>query len=110
MKTLLLFLFMLTPVDPPKVFIAGGTGGIVVEGIKGFRKNCTTVVVTTKEDAADYTVLLSDNGAGAARKGRSAVVSSPDGSVLLATSDRALSTSMKKACESITQDWSAKHK
>src|ERR1700674_4721567 len=52
-------------------------------GIKTFQKTCPSVTVTTRQDNADYSVMVSDDGSGAARKGRSAVASTVFGKIVL---------------------------
>lgn len=92
----------------PRVFVAGADA-VVAEGIKDLQKNCPAVTVTARQDKADYTVLVADDGSGAARKGRSATVSKANGDIVLASSTRALSSAVKEACAAIDRDWSAKN-
>ena len=62
----------------PHIFLTGADS-VVVEGIKDFQKTCPSVTVTSRQDNADYSVLVADDGSGAGRKGRSAVASTVSG-------------------------------
>jgi len=106
----------------PKVFVSGGNsfqisggsgedqvsgnaGPTVAEGIKLFQDRCPGVMINMRRDAADYIVSVTDDGSGAARKGRRAIVSKPNGDLLKAESDRSLKTAVEHACAAIEQDW-----
>jgi hypothetical protein len=93
----------------PRVFVSGADA-VVVQGIKAFQKTCPSVTITARQDNADYTVLVADDGSGAARKGRSAVVSTAAGDVVLASSARGLGSAVKNACGAIERNWAAKKK
>jgi len=93
----------------PRVFVTGADA-VVVQGIKDFQKDCPSVTVTARQDNADYSVLVANDGSGAGRKGRSAVVSTPKGDVVIATSARGLESAIKTACEAIGRDWNSKKK
>jgi hypothetical protein len=67
----------------PRVFVTG-RDTVVVQGIKDFQKSCPSVTITARQDNADYSVLVANDGSGAGRKGRSAVVSTPKGDILIA--------------------------
>lgn len=107
----------------PKVFVSGGNsfqisggsgedqvsgnaGPTVAEGIKLFQDRCPGVMINMRREAADYIVSVTDDGSGAARKGRRAIVSKPNGDLLKAESDRSLKTAVEHACAAIEQDWS----
>ncbi len=93
----------------PRVFV-NGADAVVVQGIKAFRKTCPSITITARQDNADYSVLVADDGSGAGRKGRSAVVSTASGDVVFASSARALGSAVKNACGAIERDWAAKKK
>jgi hypothetical protein len=92
----------------PKVFV-GGEDSIAAQGIKDFQRSCPMVTITSRHEAADYSVGVANDGSGAARKGRSAVVSSSSGDLIIAASARELSSAVKNACEAIQKDWAQKH-
>jgi hypothetical protein len=54
---------------------------------------------------ADYIVSLTDDGFGAGRKGRRAVVFTPSGDLIFANSARSLKNAVKDACEAIEKNW-----
>jgi hypothetical protein len=93
----------------PRVFVTG-RDTVVVQGIKDFQKDCPSVTVTARQDNADYSVLVANDGSGAGRKGRSAVVSTPKGDIVIASSERGLAAAVKNACDAIGRDWAAKKK
>ena len=93
----------------PHIFLTGADS-VVVEGIKDFQKTCPSVTVTSRQDNADYSVLVADDGSGAGRKGRSAVASTVSGDIVLASSARGLGSAIKNVCEAIQRDWAAKKK
>lgn len=109
--------------DKPKVFVTGsnsfqvngpsgeeqvsGIGGsTVAEGIKLFQEHCTPVSLNMRRDMADYIVAVTDDGSGAARKGRRAVVFKRNGDLVMADSTRSLKSAVKDACAAIQKDWS----
>jgi hypothetical protein len=108
--------------EKPKVFVTGensfqvsGSAGeqsvsgvgdsTVAEGIKLLQRDCSAVVVNMRRDKADYIVSVTDDGSGAARKGRRAVVFTPDGSLIFANSARSLKNAVKDACSAIEKNW-----
>jgi hypothetical protein len=93
--------------QPPRVFVTGADS-VVAQGVKEFRKSCPAVALTTRQDNADYSVLVADDGSGAGRKGRSAILSAVSGDVILASSTRALESAIKNTCDAIRRDWTAK--
>jgi hypothetical protein len=88
----------------PRVLLKG-EDSLVAEATKILIKSCPGVSVTTVTDGADYSVLVADDGSGAARRGRRAVVSNSTGKVVMASSTRAFSSSIKNACEAMQKDW-----
>src|ERR1035437_4296735 len=91
--------------QPPKVFV-NGVDSVVAQGIKTFQKICPTVTLTARQDNADYSVTVADDGSGAGRKGRSAVASTKSGDIVLASASRSLDSSIKNVCMAIQSDWS----
>lgn len=90
--------------------VSGVAGSTAAEGIKIFLKECPSVELTTRQDRADYIVGLSDDGSGVGRKGRRAVVSTTEGTVVLANSTRSLKNAVKDACRAIDKEWLAKRR
>ena len=109
----------------PKVFVTGGNSwqvsgsagdaqvsgvgdSTVAEGIKLFREKCSAVELNMLRERADYIVAVSDDGSGAGRKGRRAIVFRPDGQLIFANSARGLSNAVKDACAAVSTDWAAR--
>jgi hypothetical protein len=89
----------------PRVYV-NGVDSVVAQGIKTFQKLCPAVTLTARQDSADYSVTVADDGSGAGRKGRSAVASTKSGDIVLASSSRSLDSSIKNVCMAIQSDWS----
>lgn len=98
--------------DKAQVFVTLGSADfredVSPEAIKLFHKKCPAVDLTIRQDKADYIVGVSDDGSGDYRKGRRAVVSTSEGTVVMANSARNLSSVVKEACVAIAKEWSSK--
>lgn len=78
------------------------------EIIKTFGERCSSAIVTTKPEKADYTVLLEhEGGKGRIRRDNKFVVSNRDGDTLKSGSTRSLGNAVKDACEVLLKDWQA---
>ncbi len=123
---LLLIPIMAIGADKPRVFIGdsdswqitgggagnsrGGGGAVTggarpqrVEIMKTFSKQCPQIIITIREEKADFLVLLEhEGGKGAIRKDNKVAVFNQDGDMLFANSTRSLGNSVKDACGVIT--------
>ncbi len=118
---------------PPKVFItdskswevsggmggtAGGFGGAssggarpqTAEIIKTFGERCPQVVVTMRQDKADYIVILDHEGGKSVlvRDNKVAVFDNHGGDSIFSHSTAILGNSVKDACQAITRHWAQK--
>lgn len=91
--------------SPSGATSASSINATAAEGIKLVQQNCSGVAVNMRRDKADYVIALSDDGSGSARKGRRAVVFTPDGQVVFVNSTRSLKNAVKDACTAIAKDW-----
>lgn len=113
------------PAEPVRVFISdtqswtvsggfgsadGGGGGAVsggarpqtVEVMNTFRKKCPEVVVTMREETADFIVLLDhEGGKGAIWKDNKIAVFTKAGDMIHSSSTRSLGNAVKDGCEAI---------
>lgn len=95
--------------EKPKVTVSGDNSSITSEGIKLAQSECHNITVNMRSDLSDYLMTVSDDGSGAARKGRRAVVTKPNGDVVSTVSARSLKNAVKDACVAITNDWPHSH-
>jgi hypothetical protein len=93
----------------PRVLVNGDDSATVSEGIKMVQASCSGLTVNEHANIADYVMTVSDDGSGAARKGRRALVSKRDGDVLSSIAARKLKSAVKDACSVIEKDWSSAH-
>ena len=101
--------------------ISGGTGGSAdgfggaakggarpqtAEIIKTFNERCPLVTVNSKQEKADYVILLDhEGGKEVVSRDNKVVVFNHDGDAILSRSTRLLGNAVKEACAAITQDW-----
>ncbi len=118
---------------PPKVFItdskswevsggfggtSGGFGGAssggarpqTAEIIKTFGERCPQVVVTMRQEKADYIVILDHEGGKSvlAKDNKVAVFDNHEGDAIFSHSTAILGNSVKDACQAITRHWAQK--
>ncbi len=90
-------------------FGSGGSGGArpqTAEIIKTFSERCPDVIVNSKQERADYVVLLDHEGGKAFfLHDNKVVVFNKDGDSILAHSTRSLGNSVRDACDAIAKDW-----
>jgi hypothetical protein len=97
---------------------SGGTGGGTIHGgarpqtaeiIKTFGERCPQVTPNSKQDKANYIVLLDhEGGKGFLRhRNKVAVFNRVSGDSIISKSTLSLGASVQDACEAITKDWSA---
>jgi outer membrane lipoprotein SlyB len=87
-----------------EVSVSGIADPTAAQGIKLFLEKCPSVEVTTRQDKADYIVGVTNDGRSGLEKGRRIVVSTPEGTIILADSARRLKNAVKDACEAITKE------
>ena len=81
----------------------GGARPQTAEIMKTFGDRCADVMVTNKQERADYVVLLDhEGGKGYARRDNKFVVFNKDGDMVRSGSTRSLGNAVKDACEAIT--------
>jgi hypothetical protein len=101
--------------------ISGGTGGTAdgfggaarggarpqtAEIIKTFNERCPLVTVNSKQEKADYVILLDhEGGKELISRDNKVVVFNHDGDAILSRSTRSLGNAVKDACAAITRDW-----
>jgi hypothetical protein len=84
---------------------AGGARPQTAEIIKTFTERCPEVIVTNKQDLANYAVTLDhEGGKGLVRKDNKVAVFRRDGDAILSKSTRELGNSVKDACAAILAD------
>ena len=73
--------------------------------MKTFSKQCPQIIVTIREEKADFIVLLEhEGGKGVIRKDNKVAVFNQEGDLLFANSTRSLGNSVKNACEVIIEN------
>ena len=88
---------------------SGGARPQTAEVIKTFSERCPEVIVTNKQDLANYAVTLDhEGGKGALRKDNKVAVFRRDGDAILSKSTRELGNSVKEACSAILGDANSK--
>jgi len=84
---------------------SGGARPQTAEIIKTFTERCPEVLVTNKQDSANYAVTLDhEGGKGALRKDNKVAVFRRDGDSILGKSTRELGNSVKDVCAAILAD------
>lgn len=91
----------------------GGFGGAVNGGarpqtaeiIKTFNERCPSFTITSKQDRADFTILLQhEGGKDLLKRDNKYVVYNKDGDVIASGSTRILGNAVKDACQAITEE------
>ena len=84
----------------------GGAKPQTAEIIKTVHERCGEVIVTMKEERADYILLLQHEGGKIfVRKDNKFVLFNADGDALASGSTRSLGNAVKDACKVLRQDW-----
>ena len=85
--------------------ISGGARPQTAEIVKTFNQRCPDVIVTAKQDKADYVVLLQhEGGKDLVRRDNKFVVYNRDGDAIKSGSTRSLGNAVKDACKAIMSD------
>lgn len=86
--------------------ITGGAKPQTAEIVKTIHERCPKVVVTRKEEKADYVLVLQHEGGKVfVRKDNKYAVFNADGDAILSGSTRSLGNAVKEACTAILSDW-----
>ena len=84
----------------------GGARPQTAEIIKTFGEKCPDVIVTLKQDKADYVVLLEhEGGKPGFNKDNKFVVFNNDGDAIKSGSTRTLGNAVKDSCTALMNDW-----
>lgn len=85
--------------------VRGGARPQTAEIIKTFKERCPSLTITSKQDRADYTVLLQhEGGKDLIRRDNKFAVFNKDGDALESGSTRSLGNAVKDACQAILND------
>jgi hypothetical protein len=86
--------------------VVGGAKPQTAEIVKTLHERCPNVVVTRKEDRADYVLVLEhEGGKDIVRKDNKFAVYNANGDALASGSTRLLGNAVKEACHAIRSDW-----
>jgi hypothetical protein len=86
--------------------VVGGAKPQTAEIVKTLHERCPKVVVTRKEDRADYVLVLEhEGGKDIVRKDNKFALFNADGDALASGSTRLLGNAVKEACQTIQDDW-----
>jgi hypothetical protein len=86
--------------------VVGGAKPQTAEIVKTLHERCPLVVVTRKEDRADYVLVLEhEGGKDVVRKDNKFALFNADGDALASGSTRLLGNAVKEACQAIGSDW-----
>ncbi len=85
--------------------VRGGARPQTAEIMKTFGERCEDIIITIRQDKADYIVLLDhEGGKGVLRKDNKVVVFNSDGDMIHSSSTRTLGNAVKNACKAIKED------
>ncbi|HXV60594.1 MAG TPA: hypothetical protein VEK15_07870 [Vicinamibacteria bacterium] len=86
--------------------IQGGAKPQTAEIVKTVNERCPGVVVTRKEESADYVLVLEHEGGKIfVRKDNKFALYNADGDAIASGSTRSLGNAIKDACEILIDDW-----
>ncbi len=86
--------------------VVGGAKPQTAEIVKTVHERCPKVVVTRKEDRADYVLVLEhEGGKDIVRKDNKFAVFKADGDAIASGLTRLLGNAVKDACQAIRDDW-----
>jgi hypothetical protein len=88
--------------------LRGGARPQTAEVIKTFGERCPNVIVTNKQEKADYVVVLDhEGGKNLVLRDNKFAVFNKDGDAIKSGSTRILGNAVKNSCVAIAADWSA---
>ena len=84
----------------------GGARPQTAEIIKTFGERCPAVIINSKQERADYVVLLDhEGGKESFSRDNKVVVFNKEGDSIMSRSTRLLGNAVKDACAAISSDW-----
>jgi hypothetical protein len=90
--------------------ITGGARPQTAEIVKTMHERCAEVVVTRKEERADYVLVLEHEGGKVfVRKDNKFALYDADGDAIASGSTRLLGNAVKEACGAIRSDWDGRN-
>ncbi len=85
--------------------VSGGARPQTAEIVKTLHDRCPKLIVTRKEERADYILVLQHEGGKFLRKDNKFAVFNADGDAIESGSTRSLGNAVKEACAAIASDW-----
>ena len=85
--------------------VTGGAKPQTAEIVKTLHDRCPKLIVTRKEERADYILVLQHEGGKFLRKDNKFAVFNADGDAIESGSTRSLGNAVKEACSAIVSDW-----
>ena len=85
--------------------VSGGARPQTAEIVKTLHDRCPSLIVTRKEERADYILVLQHEGGKFIRKDNKFAVFNADGDAIDSGSTRSLGNAVKEACATIGSDW-----
>jgi len=85
--------------------VSGGARPQTAEIVKTLHDRCPTLIVTRKEERADYILVLQHEGGKFLRKDNKFAVFNADGDAIESGSTRSLGNAVKEACAAMVSDW-----
>ena len=85
--------------------VSGGARPQTAEIVKTLHERCPKLIVTRKEERADYILVLQHEGGKFVRKDNKYAVFNADGDAIESGSTRSLGNAVKDACAAMVSDW-----
>ncbi len=85
--------------------VSGGARPQTAEIVKTLHDRCPKLIVTRKEERADYILVLQHEGGKFVRKDNKYAVFNADGDAIESGSTRSLGNAVKEACAAMVADW-----
>ncbi|TDI37072.1 MAG: hypothetical protein E2P02_23595 [Acidobacteria bacterium] len=85
--------------------VSGGARPQTAEIVKTLHDRCPKLIVTRKEERADYILVLQHEGGKFLRKDNKFAVFNADGDAIESGSTRSLGNAVKEACAAMVSDW-----
>ncbi len=85
--------------------VTGGARPQTAEIVKTLHDRCPKLIVTRKEERADYILVLQHEGGKFLRKDNKFAVFNADGDAIESGSTRSLGNAVKEACAAMVSDW-----
>lgn len=85
--------------------VSGGARPQTAEIVKTLHERCPKLIVTRKEERADYILVLQHEGGKFVRRDNKYAVFNADGDAIESGSTRSLGNAVKDACAAMVSDW-----